>query len=97
MKQLIFALLLLPLLTKAQSKSDTVKCYVQIMVPASGTIGLSKEIEDNKVFMNGGVILYTKAFAIIQGEKYIAFLTPKGKELKNIWKPKKPEVMEYEW
>jgi len=81
----------------AQSKKDTVKCYVQIMVPASGTIGMSREIEDNQVFINGGILLYTKAYAIKEGEKYVRFLTPKRKELKQIWKPKDPEVMEFEW
>jgi hypothetical protein len=80
-----------------QLKTDTVKCYVQIMVPASGTVGLSKEIEDNQVFMNGGILLYTKAYAIKEGAKYVRFLTPKRKELKQIWKPKDPQVMEIEW
>jgi hypothetical protein len=47
------------------------------MVPASGTIGMSKEIEDNQVFMNGGVLLYTKAYAIKEGERYVRFLTRK--------------------
>jgi len=82
---------------KGQTKIDTIKCYVQIMVPASGTIGLSKEIEDNQIFVNGGIILYTKAYAILEDNMYIKFLTPKRKELKNIWKPKNPEVMEFEW
>jgi hypothetical protein len=81
----------------AQQKTDTVKCYVQIMIPASGTIGLSREIEDNVVFINGGMLIYTKAYAISEGGKYVRFLTPKRKELKNIWKPKDPEVMEFEW
>jgi hypothetical protein len=82
---------------KAQQRTDTIKCYVQIMVPASGTVGMSKEIEDNQVFFNGGVLLYTKAYAIREGDKYIKFITPKRKELKQIWKPKDPEVMEFEW
>jgi hypothetical protein len=60
------------------------------MVPASGTIGLSREI-------NGGILLYTKAYAISEGGKYIKFITPKRKELKNIWKPKEPQIMEFEW
>jgi hypothetical protein len=81
----------------AQQKTDTVKCYVQIMVPASGTIGMSKEIEDNQVFINGGILLYTKAYAISEGGKYVKFITPKRKELKNIWKPRDPQVMEFEW
>jgi len=67
------------------------------MVPASSTIGLSKEIEDNQVFINGGVILFTKAFVIKEGDKIIKFLTPKRKELKQIWKPNNPDYMEYEW
>lgn len=81
----------------AQKRIDTVKCYVQIMVPASGTVGMSKEIEDNQVFMNGGILLYTKAYAISDQNKYVKFLSPKKKELKGIWKPKDPEVMEFEW
>lgn len=94
---IIFFFLAIPIVTFSQSKTDTVKCYVQIMVPASGTIGMSKEIEDNQVFMNGGVLLYTKAYAIKEGERYVRFLTPKHKELKQIWKPKDPQVMEFEW
>ena len=93
----IFFFLIIPIVTFSQSKIDTIKCYVQIMVPASGTIGMSKEIEDNQVFMNGGVLLYTKAYAIKEGDRYTRFLTPKRKELKNVWKPKDPEVMEFEW
>jgi hypothetical protein len=91
------AFTLATIISKAQSKIDTVKCYVQIMVPASGILRLSREIDDNKVFFNGGILLYTKAYAITEGEKYIGFLNPKKKELKNIWKPKHPEVMEFEW
>lgn len=94
---IIFFFLVIPIVTFSQSKTDTVKCYVQIMVPASGTIGMSKEIEDNQVFMNGGVLLYTKAYAIKEGERHVRFLTPRHKELKQIWKPKDPQVMEFEW
>lgn len=90
-------LILIAVKLMAQQRTDTVKCYVQIMVPASGTVGMSKEIEDNQVFMNGGILLYTKAYAIIQEKKYIKFLTPKRKELKGIWKPIDPQVMESEW
>lgn len=84
---------------KAQQRMDTVKCYVQIMVPASGTVGMSKEIEDNQVFMNGGILLYTKAYAVSDSPgHYIRFLSPRRKELKNIWLPdEKPVVMKYEW
>jgi hypothetical protein len=39
-------LLLISIKCLGQAKIDTVKCYVQIMVPASGTVGLSKEIEE---------------------------------------------------
>jgi hypothetical protein len=67
------------------------------MVPASGTIGMSRNIEDNQVFINGGILLYTKAYAVMEGGKYVQFFTPKKKELKNIWKPKDPQVMEFEW
>lgn len=94
---LIICILLITINTVAQQRTDTVKCYVQIMVPASGTLGLSKEIEDNKVFLNGGILLYTKAYVIIEGGKYTKFLTPKYKALTQIWKPKDPEVMEFEW
>ena len=82
---------------KAQQRTDTIKCYVQIMVPASGTVGLSKEIEDNRVFLNGGILLYTKAYAIVEDKKYVRFLNPKRKELNNVWKPRDPQVMEFEW
>lgn len=83
----------------AQNRTDTIKCYVQIMVPASGTVGMSKEIEDNQVFMNGGILLYTKAYAISDSlGRYVKFLTPRRKELKNIWLPdEKPVVMRYNW
>lgn len=83
----------------AQNRADTIKCYVQIMVPASGTVGMSKEIEDNQVFMNGGILLYTKAYAISDTTgHYVRFLTPRRKELKNIWLPdEKPVVMRYNW
>jgi hypothetical protein len=100
MIRLVLAILLILSINSiinAQQKTDTVKCYVQIMIPASGTIGLSREIEDNVVFINGGMLIYTKAYAISEGGKYVRFLTPKRKELKNIWKPKDPEVMEFEW
>jgi hypothetical protein len=90
-------LLLISIKSAAQQRADTVKCYVQIMVPASGTVGMSKEIEDNQVFMNGGILLYTKAYAIKEGDRFVKFLSPKRKELKQIWKPKDPEVMEFEW
>lgn len=83
----------------AQNRTDTTKCYVQIMVPASGTVGLSKEIEDNRVFLDGGILLYTKAYAISDtAGRYVRFLTPHRKKLKNIWLPgDKPVVMKYEW
>lgn len=92
-------LLLISVKLKAQQRGDTVKCYVQIMVPASGTVGMSKEIEDNQVFMNGGILLYTKAYAISDtAGRYVKFLTPRRKELKNIWLPgDKPVVMKYNW
>lgn len=82
-----------------QQRNDTVKCYVQIMVPASATVGLSKEIEDNRVFLDGGILLYTKAYAISDTTgRYVRFLTPRRKELKNIWTPgDKPVVMKFEW
>lgn len=91
------ALLLISIMSVGQQRTDTVKCYVQIMVPASGTVGMSKNIEDNQVFMNGGILLYTKAYAIVEEKKYIKFLTPKRKELKGIWKPIDPQLMEFEW
>lgn len=102
MKQLaLFIGIVITINSKGQdikNNSDTIKCYVQIMVPASGTVGLSKEIEDNREFLNGGIILYTKAYAIKDGTgMYVKFLTPKRKPLKMIWKPNAPQVMEYEW
>jgi hypothetical protein len=98
MKRLLLVLLILLVIkSEGQQRTDTVKCYVQIMVPASGTVGMSKEIEDNQVFINGGILLYTKAYAIVEDKKYVKFLTQKRKELKNIWKPKDPQVMEFEW
>lgn len=99
MKRLLLGfVLLLSIACKAESTSDTVKCYVQIMVPASGTVGLSKEIEDNQVFLNGGILLYTKAYGIKdESGKFIKFLNPKRKELKQIWRPSEPQVMVHEW
>jgi hypothetical protein len=91
-------LMLIAVKLQAQRQTDTIKCYVQIMVPASGTVGMSKETEDNQVFMNGGILLYTKAYAISDSPgHYVKFLSPKRKELKGIWKPKDPQVMEFEW
>lgn len=90
-------ILLISIKLMGQQRTDTVKCFVQIMVPASGTVGMSKEIEDNQVFMNGGILLYTKAYAIKEGDRYVKFISPKRKDLKQIWKPKDPEVMEFEW
>lgn len=82
----------------AKSQTDTIKCYVQIMVPAGRTIGLSREIEDNQLFLNGGIFLYTKAYAIKDGGKYVKFLTPRHKELKDIWWPESgPVVMRKDW
>lgn len=77
---------------------DTLKCYVQIMVPAANTVGLSREIEDNQLFFNGGIFLYTKAYAIKDSTRYVKFLTPRRKELKDIWWPESgPVVMRKEW
>lgn len=92
-------ILLISVNSKGQQRADTVKCYVQIMVPASGTIGMSKAIEDNRVFLDGGILLYTKAYAISDSlGHYVKFLTPRRKELKNIWMPDdKPVMMKYEW
>lgn len=79
-----------------QQKADTIKCYVQVMVPASGTLGIARNIEDNYAYLNGGLLIYTKAYAIIEDGKY-RFLTPRKKEMKNIWKPADPQVMPFEW
>lgn len=82
----------------AQQRTDTVKCYVQVMIPADGALGISKQIENNQVYMNGGMLIYTKAYAIMEGGKYIKFLSPKRKELKDIWAPDdKPVVMKKDW
>jgi hypothetical protein len=94
---IVCAIMLTTVNMMGQQRTDTVKCYVQIMIPAKATVGMSRIVEDNQVFMNGGILLYTKAYAITEGGKYVMFLNPRRKELKNIWKPKDPEVMEYEW
>jgi hypothetical protein len=59
-KRLLLALLFLPVLSKAQSKIDTIKCYVQVMIPASDAVGLHRESEVSQIFLNGGIVLYTK-------------------------------------
>lgn len=102
MKKLSFLsciILLIGINLKGQQRADTVKCYVQIMVPASGTVGMSKEIEDNRVFLDGGILLYTKAYAISDTTgRYVKFLTPRRKELKNIWlSDDKPVLMKFNW
>jgi hypothetical protein len=100
MTRLVLAILLILSFNSsinAQQKTDTIKCYVQIMIPATDAIGLHRNIEDSQLFLNGGILLYTKAYAIKTNNKYTGFLTPKRKELKKIWKPKEPQVMEFEW
>lgn len=90
--------LLLCLGAAAQTRTDTVKCYVQVMISADGALGVSRNIENNQVFMNGGMLIYTKAYAIMEGGKYVKFLSPRRKELKDIWTPDdKPVVMKKEW
>lgn len=76
------AIILMTINLQAQQQSDTVKCFVQIMIPASGTIGMSKEIEDNQVFLNGGILLYTKAYAIKEGDKYVNSYPQEKKNLR---------------
>lgn len=91
-------LFLISIKLTAQQRTDTVKCYVQMMIPADGALGISKQIENNQVYMNGGMLIYTKAFAIMEGGKYVKFLSPRRKELKDIWTPDdKPVVMKKEW
>lgn len=95
---MIAAFTLMFAVAKAQQRSDTVKCYVQIMIPASGTIGMSRNIEDNQLFINGGMFIYTKAYAIKEDGKYVKFLTPRRKEIKDIWWPESgPVVMRKDW
>jgi hypothetical protein len=91
--------LLIGVKLQAQQRSDTIKCYVQIMLPAEGTIGMSRNIEDNTLFINGGMFIYTKAYAIKDAAgKYVKFLTPRKKELKDIWWPDAgPVVMKKDW
>lgn len=69
------------------------------MVPAEGTLGIARNIEDNTVYLRGGLLIYTKAYGIRdESGNYIKFLNPKRKELKDIWLPgEKPVVMKYEW
>ncbi|OQP61722.1 hypothetical protein A3860_31140 [Niastella vici] len=82
----------------AQQRTDTIKCYVQVMIPADGALGISKQIENNQVYMNGGMLIYTKAYAIMEGGKYVKFLSPRRKELKDIWTPDdKPVIMKKDW
>lgn len=102
MNKLVFILCLILLIcvkSGAQQRSDTVKCYVQIMLPAAGTIGMSRNIEDNTLFVNGGMFIYTKAYAIKDtAGRYVRFLTPRKKELKDIWWPESgPIVMKKDW
>lgn len=90
--------LLFSLSASAQSRTDTVKCYVQVMISADGALGISRNIENNQVFNNGGLLIYTKAYAIIESGKYVKFLSPRKKELKDIWTPDdKPVVMKKDW
>lgn len=90
--------LFISLSTSAQNKTDTIKCYVQVMIPADGALGISKQIENNQVYMNGGMLIYTKAYGIMENGKYIKFLSPRRKELKDIWTPDdKPVVMKKDW
>lgn len=91
-------LFLISIKLTAQQRTDTVKCYVQVMISADGALGISKQIENNQAFNNGGLLIYTKAYAIIDAGKYVKFLTPRRKELKDIWTPDgKPVVMRKEW
>ena len=92
-------LLLILIKSEGQQRTDTVKCYVQIMLPAAGTIGMSRNIEDNTLFVNGGMFIYTKAYAIKDtAGKYVRFLTPRKKELKDVWMPESgPVVMKKDW
>lgn len=93
---MIVALSLAPCMLKAQ---DTVKCYVQLMVPADGALGIGRNIENNALFMSGGMFIYTKAFCVKDSTgKYVKFLNPRRKELKDIWWPESgPVVMRKDW
>lgn len=69
------------------------------MVPAADAFSLNKHIDKNMVFVNGGLFLYTKAYAVKDTSgKYVKFLTPRRKELTDIWKPNdQPQVMIHNW
>lgn len=112
MKQLLFLIILIPAykLCFAQSKTDTVKCYIQIYYQ-TGTdlIGLGSHIDDNSLFLRGGLIGYTRGYAIrekvVNSEtqkdewKYLKFLAWNGKrEIKNVWFTLGvPQIMFKEW
>lgn len=85
--------------SKTQQQTDTVKCFVQIMIPAEGAMGVARNIESNFLFLNGGMLIYTRAYAISDTSgHYIKFLNPRKKELKDIWLPdEKPVIMKKDW
>lgn len=99
MYRLIILFLLISIKSEAQQRTDTVKCYVQVMVPAEGAMGVARNLESNFIFLNGGMLIYTKAYAISDTSgRYIKFLNPRKKELKDIWMPDdKPVLMKKDW
>ena len=69
------------------------------MIPAEGSMGIARNIEDNFIYMNGGMLIYTKAYAISDTSgHYVKFVNPRKKEIKNIWMPgDKPVMMKKDW
>lgn len=96
---------MLPLLLflSLQQPPDTIKCYAQVMHPASDAWQLGRYMDDNSKYLSGGVIIYTKAWAVIQrtpdSYKVITvFDSKKKKELKGVFKIKgEPAIMEFDW
>jgi hypothetical protein len=44
------------------------------------------------------MLIYTKAYAIMEGEKYVKFINPRRKDLKDIWLPDNgPVAMKKDW
>lgn len=95
--------LLLSILLTLTPPPDTIKCYVQVMQPASDAWSIGRNMENNGPFLSGGLIIYTKAYAVIErtpdSYKVITVLDSKKKrEVKNMWRTKgEPIIMEIDW
>ena len=98
MKRVTLALSIAMICLNARSQTDTVKCYVQITIPFKSFPMWRREFDDTELYNNGGMIIYTKAYAIRENGRYVKFLSVKRKEIKEIWKPDdNPQVMVKEW